>query len=279
MASQKRKKRRNTRKTSKKRQTKKSTPQRKARPRLRRVMLLVVLVMLAVGGVYGLNRWEYVHVSTVKIEGDKRVRTNQLRDYILRNLGDKRWNILQSRAITFVPVGRLQRQVKEEFPLIKTVDISRTPPATLTVEITERTTIATQCHARCYQIGENGRAIKRVPKSDVTNPKLVGSEEVGLGERVLSGREARWLRTIKTQLDEFVDLSVSKFVIDATFEDQIQIVHVHVEEGYYLKFDSLTPVRHQIRVLPTIFTERLPSEKRKKLEYIDLRIKNRVYYK
>jgi len=243
------------------------------------VIFLIIGGGLVAGAVYGLNRWEYVQISTIDVKGAERVRETQVKDYVSRKLKGKRWDVLQSRAITFVPTHRLEKQMKNEFSLVKTVKISRKLPATLTVTITEEIPLATQCHTRCYQFGETGRAIKRVPKTKVTNPKLIGNTEVGLGERALSEREARWLKTIKTKLKEVADLSVTKFVIEATFKDRIQILHVYVTEGYYLKFDSMTPVLHQIRILPQILTEQLPPEKRQTLEYIDLRIKNRAYYK
>ena len=79
---------------------------------------------------------------------------------------------------------------------------------------------------------------------------------------------------LRKSLAEEVGLRVLDFII----EDEDNDLKINTNEGWYILFDKSRDIRSQLDSLRLILTEKI-KEDRKNLEYIDLRIENRVYYK
>jgi hypothetical protein len=56
-------------------------------------------------------------------------------------------------------------------------------------------------------------------------------------------------------------------------------IGIRVAEGWILKISSETSPEETKKIIETIFEKELDGEQRKNLDYLDLRVKGKVYYK
>jgi len=245
---------------------------------------MFILGILGAGGVYGLNTWQYVHISQIDITGVQTVKKERIQNRISQQLDTSRWKFFKARSIAFLPAHTIEQKVNSEFSRIKHVNITRRLPNKIRVEITEHTPMLVYCANQCYEVSRSGLVIDRVKKSQSMLPQLTGysssfSDNNGLGDNLVTGREAQWIYTIIQQLQNRLELQVTRIDVQERFQDNIQRIRVYVDKGYYLKIDSETDVLHQIGVLEAVLVNTISDSKERDLEYIDIRIKNRAYYK
>ncbi|MGA1048428.1 MAG: hypothetical protein ACO3UU_10475 [Minisyncoccia bacterium] len=75
------------------------------------------------------------------------------------------------------------------------------------------------------------------------------------------------------------NIKITAVDIKQKVEYSIVSVFVYTEKGYYIMLDLDTDVIYQAQVLKQVFISQIPVERQDSLEYIDLRIKDRAYYK
>ena len=57
------------------------------------------------------------------------------------------------------------------------------------------------------------------------------------------------------------------------------IARIREGEGWFLKLNQAVSPEDTKKILQTVFDKELDGEKRKNLDYLDLRVKGKVYYK
>ncbi len=257
-----------------------SKQKRKQRtPIVKPLLGVIFFILLGVGVVYGLNQWEYINVSLITVRGNDRVSDTDIQNLVSQKLDTTRWRVLEARALAFVPVSDLETEIEGKFPSVKEAKITRRPPDEVRVTLIEREPMLLQCADSCYIVSESGHVMAKSADSESNLPKLAEGGNLSLEKRVMSEREAMWLYTILFGMEHILELSPEKIEVEARFREQIQILHVFVQDGYYIKIDDATEVLHQMRVLRQVFEERLPAEDREDLTYVDIRIKDRIFYK
>ncbi len=83
------------------------------------------------------------------------------------------------------------------------------------------------------------------------------------------------LVNLENDLLNQLGLKVFDFIIET---DVLKDLRVNTNEGWHVLFDRSRDLKNQLEALKLVLEEKI-KEERKNLEYIDLRIENRVYYK
>ena len=96
-----------------------------------------------------------------------------------------------------------------------------------------------------------------------------------LGSRVNS---EEWTKNIimARELLLKIGVSVAEFSIPSGSFDEFD---AKTAGGWKILFNNSTDITKQIISLGVLFRDQLPAEKRTGLQYIDLRIQDRIYYK
>lgn len=226
----------------------------------------------------------------------------------LKILEEKIFNYIPQRSILLAPAHQIQARILETFPEIKSVSIQKKWPRTLEIKIEERESIGIWCQKKSKRpanSADRGQVKERVDKED---KELIQEEEikkcfyiddqgviyqeapmmqggliltivdsreksVNLREKVLSIDLINFILEIKKQLSEKLDLLTIKFEINS-----IHDLVATTSEDWRIYFDPSHSSQNQIRVLERVLEEEI-KENRIALEYIDLRIENRAYYK
>lgn len=141
---------------------------------------------------------------------------------------------------------------------------------------------------RCFYLDQNGMVFGRPFDIDLENlerEKLINSpfilvEEEGrisnLEERIVAPELVYFIFQIKTTLPKIAGLRMMKGNIIPNSAGEI---HIETEEGWQVYFDTTRDITSQVKVLDLVLREKITKEERETLEYIDLRVQGRIYYK
>jgi hypothetical protein len=246
-------------------------------------LLKFTMCILIIGGIV------YLFYSSIlnTIRFEVRVEGEVLRDDIISStqnfVEDKTYWWYNNKNILLLRVNNLEKDLLQKFPQIKNIEIKRNLfDRIINLNITLRTPTFYSCYDEiCYNVGEDGFNMGVSSSLDGNLIEIKGLSTQKVGETVLSEREMSWLKNILQEYNKIDNIKITSFDIQQKAEDKDSIVSIFVytEKGYYIMLDLDTDVSYQAQVLNQIFISQIPLEKQNSLEYIDLRIKDRAYYK
>ncbi|HEY4514090.1 MAG TPA: hypothetical protein VJH69_02090 [Candidatus Paceibacterota bacterium] len=253
----------------------------RARRRKLRALAAISFVVLAIGALSGASALTYLprySITDISVTGAKTVSTELIRAYVHTKLYDGETHFASMQNIFLYPKDEIEKGIPEEIPRIRSAEIFREGmlARVVTVKLTEREPFALWCaESECYLMDEGGFIFAKAT-STINLPLAfrggVSSEKKVIGQKYLPEylpqilelfsrlREAGFAPTGATAVDEH-DYSISLregFIINAAFENE---------------------PAELIRNLQVALTAEPVRGKSDKLEYIDMRFGNRVYYK
>ena len=242
------------------------------------------LIGLIIFTTYALFFSGWFSIKEVRISG-----YNEISEPEIRNLVDDYLNkkylldyIKHFSNILFANSETIVDSLLEKFPIIKSVNIDKGLfNKNLTVEINEREAVGIWCKNesdKCFYFDREGVMFK---------PALRFSGEIFLTIEDSRGRDFNLadsfddrelfekISLTKGILDELKFLGYSNFFLPpGSFE-----FWVKAKEGWYVYLDKENDVPIQLVALKKFLEEKLPESRRQNLQYIDLRVNNRIYYK
>jgi cell division septal protein FtsQ len=124
----------------------------------------------------------------------------------------------------------------------------------------------------CDFFNSSGFDLEKLPILKEENSELAFSFDNNAGADYL-----KFIFGVKDKLEKFLDIRLKKTIIapriisgDAIFE---------TEEGWKAYFNKNVEINKGIEMLQIVLEEKIGKEKIKNLDYIDLRIDNKVFYK
>lgn len=190
-------------------------------------------------------------------------------------------SVLNQSKITFDNDG-LIKKLKEDFPEIQTVELSTsifTDVLTARISIT-KPVFALETSNKIVIVGENGVALSVNDKSQANDTKglkrVVDSSgvEPELGKPVFPKEQALFIAIVNEQLEK-QSINVSSLEVTTSPYD----LHVRLEgRGYYVKFNILEDPLQQAGALAS-FIKNQESRGVVPVEYVDVRVEERLFYK
>ena len=256
-----------------------------------RVAFLVAssLIALVVFMVYSLFFSGWFSVENVLVIGNLEISEEQV-----KNLADNYLNktyllgyIKPFSNILFTSSEKIEHSLRNNFPIIGTVDIDKKLfSKTLSVEIKEREILGIWCGSAgspqvnqdCFYFDKEMVLFKSAPRvsGDVFLVIEDGRDRnFNLADSFDDRELFEKVNLTRNILDEINFIAYDSFFLpQGSFEFWIKS-----KEGWYIYLDKETDVPNQLVALKKFLEEKLPAARRQSLQYIDLRINNRIYYK
>lgn len=214
-------------------------------------------------------------VNKIIITGEKKISEENLKLLVKSKLENKIC-FFPGKNIFLINLEEIKKEILNKFPPIGEVEIGRKFPQTINILIKERKEIGIWCQEEnCFLIDNQGIIFEQSAKEGglIKIRKKEKNEPLILGRKVVEKERLSKILKIKTQLEE--NLKISSLEALIVSEERLNI---KTSEGWEAYFSLTGDLDWQIKALGLILTKQIPPEKRKKLEYIDLRF-SRVYYK
>lgn len=239
--------------------------------------LALGFLALAVTGIifYGLFFWKVFWVDKVVINGEEKIVQENIKSLVDGQLENKAL-FLDTKSIFAVDTDRIKADILTAFPQVASVEVRKSFFDTVNVEITERSAVAVWCDKseKCFLLDEKGVIFEEASKD--AGLLLIETnqmpEEVILGETVVPQEKISQALIIQFKFNNLLQISV---ITARMLDERLDVL---TREGWVARFNLKGDLDWQVTELKLALEKQISSEKRKNLEYIDLRF-SRVYYK
>ena len=237
----------------------------------RGIFILIFIISLF----YFLFLSEIFQVKKINITGLEKISEQDIRIIAEKNLETKLL-FFRTKSIFLASPAKIKNQLSGVFPKITELKVSRRLFGTINIVATERKSLAVWCQQeKCYSLDkegvifeENQRAENFINISDEKNTK-----SFSLGEKVIEKDELDNIFKIQKNLNDQIKTETNDFII---LNDRLT---AKTAEGWEIYFNQAGDIDWQLTKLSAVLEEKIPSEKRKGLEYIELRFGNLAPFK
>jgi cell division septal protein FtsQ len=222
-----------------------------------------ILVLITIGGLFYLivfSNW--FQINKIEIRGNKNISNQEIKEIIQPALEQQIvfWN---TRTIFLANLKELNKVILEKFPEIAKVELKRKFPETLTAIIEERKPVAVFYYQdKRFFLDKEAIIFKEIEKKEGIN--LLKIESL-IGKQVLEKKLIEKIIKIQQKLNQ-KEIIITEAVIVS--EERLNIKTLENWEIYFSLRDDIST---QIFNLGVVMKERISPERRKNLQYIDLR--------
>ncbi|MFA5076510.1 MAG: hypothetical protein WC480_03800 [Patescibacteria group bacterium] len=239
-------------------------------------------------------------IQNIQTEGIKSLSAEQVKQIIQDQLSQRRFGLFSQSNLWFFNSKTAQDEIKNRY-VVTDAQIKKRPLKTLKIVITEKESQITWVSGdQYYYLDSNGLAVKEVIVANIT---LV--EGAATNQPDTTGEAMTDLSVLDTNLPIVYDLSntkvkvgqaiVSPAIIQFIYQLKEKIASVNLEarayqipepqgtevrvvtsRGFDVYFDLQNDLDRQLANLDLVIKQKV---KDKKINYIDLRFENRVYFK
>lgn len=242
-----------------------SSKRKKSFLKTRFFWLLLLFLFFSGAVVYSIFSFKFFEVKEISILGSQKIKTEELASFIQEKIKHK-IVFFETKSIFLADLGKIKEETLKRFILISKIDLNKDFSGRITANIKEREPIGVLCSfADCYYFDINGVAFE---KTEEKMPVLIKTDLKEI-------KNATAILEIERMLREDFEIAADSFSLDA----EQKKLDVLTKEGWKALFNFNSNMDSQIFNLQTVLKEQIPSDKRKSLDYIDLRFGNKVFYK
>lgn len=253
------------------------------------LIALFIVVAACVGLRYLLFFADLLDVRTIDISGAEIIPSADLKTAAENWLNGRFLGITRNKNLLFISAEGLAAELTAKFPKIDSAEIRKEFPHGLKIIVVERQSAGIWCFGRggksfggaqdkCFYFDKNGVThAEATPSSGflILNVADYRGQAVALGSHVAS---EEWVKNIiiARELLLKIGVSVAEFSIPADSFDEFD---AKTAGDWKIMFSNSTDIAKQITSLGVLLRDKLSTASRTGLQYIDLRIQDRIYYK
>ncbi|MDP2864156.1 MAG: FtsQ-type POTRA domain-containing protein [bacterium] len=253
---------------------------------------MAILVLIIFGGIFYLVCFSSIfQIKDINISGNQKVQTQDVENLIKEKINQKLL-FFPTKSIFLIKSNEIVESLLEKFLKIDKVNLKRRLPASLIVEIQERLPFGVWCEVEedksssspfaatregenCFYIDKEGIIFEKNPPKEEF---IIKSEELisqgFLGEKVIEKVLLESIFEIQRNLKESLKINIEEIIIL-----EKEKINAKTSEGWEIYFDPTGDINWQLTKLSLVLEKEIPPERRKDLEYIDLRFGNFAPYK
>lgn len=209
---------------------------------------------------------------------------DEIRQHIEKTLQGSYWGVVAKRHILFADEAEIEQSILETFKNIKSVHISKDASRRLQVNLMERDGMVLICNGGgCASIDDEGAASRVAPQATFTqyNRDFVAivdesNTPIREGEIINSDSFVFFAKGIKKALKEKNGIEANGFYVPHPSASELK---VKTENGWLLYLNPSVSLVTTSEALNIILAEEIKNENQICIEYIDLRIPDKVFYK
>lgn len=247
---------------------------------LKILIWLTVALAVLVGLIYFFFFSKVFNVREVSINNSSFVGNKEIREVVDKYLEQKFLFFERFSNIFLVDSDKLQTVISESFPQAKNVSISKKYLHGLLISLERKETAGIWCFkdGRCYYFDREGTAFDSAIDSDGSIYLSIYDETKtieNLGEKVAEKSLIDYIFDTKREVEK-LKIAVAEIVIPS---GELFRINIKTGENWELYLNTQENLQNQINSLKIFLSQKISQEKRLQLQYIDVRIPNRVYYK
>lgn len=250
-------------------------PRFSAPPGTGRLLLILLAAALGLWWLFGSSTFR---VTTVTVDGLSKNRTAQIQEQVKDVVAHSHLLGLRRDSIWLWPTKAVEDRLHDQFPALKDLKVERKPAHTVVIKAREEPAgLIWQSGEASYLVGSGGEAIQLLPKTaDITalpRVKDVAAVPVKTGGPVATPEFVSFTREIWKGFKAATGQELAELQITETTLEERALAR----DGSYVLFDTTRSASRQLGFLKDVMAA--VKKQGKSLEYADLRIDGRIFYK
>lgn len=244
------------------------TGRRKKRKSKKRIIIFLTIFLFALL-ILSLILSPIFELKEISVQGNQEVDAEEIK------------SIITSGNILFLTAKELGNDLLESFPKISEVKVEKNIiKRTVSIVISERESVGITCKentGNCFYFDKNGFIFEDAPQTSGSLILLIkdfSATEFLIGKKIYSEEVTAMVAEIKEYLASSVNIKTDWFEIHTIPPKEIKTI---TPKGWYILFDPTRDIKKQLSILKTALNEKIKDVA--DIEYIDLTIENRIYYK
>ncbi|MDP3882826.1 MAG: FtsQ-type POTRA domain-containing protein [Candidatus Staskawiczbacteria bacterium] len=250
------------------------------------VWFLVLFIAFLSSALYFLLFYPGVQVSNIIISGNQKVKTDSLKNLVLTNSNTSLIEFgifkLSTNSIFFANIDKINEEILKSFPGIEKTEANKEFPKTIILKLAERKPMGVYCtngNFACFFIDENGVIFEsvNVPAENFMLVKqLISDSNLYIGEEAVNSNISMIISKIQKNLQDNFQINLYEALVSSP--NRLDVTTI---EGWkiYFNIDSNSNIDSQLLKLDLLLKEEISPKSRGALQYIDLRFKDRAFYK
>jgi len=215
--------------------------------------------------------WEKFQIKEVRIMGEENDFSASVRSFAAEEIEKFSW----TKSIFLFDGSSMEKILEKEFPEIKKASVEKTIPGTLNIFIERRKEAAFWNFGEYFFSMDEEGVIFREPERIESLPVISDMEYAGspcLGDKVINEEKLAGALLISRGIEGISGIELEKMIILSG-----KRLNAVTAEGWEVYFNLEEDLIWQTTKLKLLFQEEISLERRKTLEYIDLRFEKAFY--
>jgi hypothetical protein len=214
-------------------------------------------------------------IKTIEVNGTDMIGQEELRQKVDEEISSWRWYLLPQKNLLFISKKGLSESINNEYKL-KKLEIDR-GWRKLTINIEEKINyLIIYNNEKFFFADEEGSITTELSQEQAMSywdkfPILNIYKEINTGDRVTSAKMVEFILEFNTKI-KYIGIEFHGY--ETNGESEITLVS---KTGWRAHFDIYSDINLSIENMQLVLNEKIDDET--KLEYIDLRFGNKVFYK
>ena len=172
------------------------------------------------------------------------------------------------------------QDILDKFPQIESVKVSKRFPRTIILEVKERSPFAVFCRTdggKCFRMDENGTVFEELgqaPENVFIVRQLMENEEISVGQKVVEKNIMDIISKVKKNLGDNFQIDIREAAVLTPYR-----LNMETAENWQIYFNIDSEIDLQIAKMNLLLKDEISLNIRKTLQYIDLRFRDKAYYK
>jgi cell division septal protein FtsQ len=231
----------------------------------------------------------FFRIKEILIIGNEATSSEKIKNEVNQIIQKRAFFVLPKDNIIFIKPAEIEKALEQENPSFQKIEAEKKFPNILKIEILERRSAIIWCRREnCFFTDKNGIAYAEVFSAELTpfgekeniEKMLVVQEEkegeIKISQKVADQNFIGFILEISKNLKQIENLEIISL---RTPESASLEIWITTTGGWQAVFNASEPAKKQAGNLAKFLSEKISEEERKNLEYIDLRIPEKIYYK
>ncbi|MBM3255911.1 MAG: FtsQ-type POTRA domain-containing protein [Candidatus Moranbacteria bacterium] len=251
-----------------------------------RLVYYTLFGLLFAGVFYFLFFSEWLEIHNLSVEGNNIVDQKTILGTAEPYLHKKRFWIFPSNNFFLVPVRQIEKELLGNYKRISSVEIKKFLPHSLVISVKEKKAVLLFCSDKgCTWVDEEGVAYNKSTYTEALNLNVGvviiqdnSGKAIPLGSAATSAKLVAFANGIAKNFTEITRKEVGFLSVPLPSAEEIR---VHTKEGWIAYFDINFDLEKSLALLDQTISQNLAEEQKSTdcLEYVDLRIVDRIFYK
>jgi cell division septal protein FtsQ len=266
------------------------------------MVVINLILLMGIGGfIYFFIFSNFYNVTDIQVSGNEVIATDDVLDITGQYLSQNQLFIMKNRNIFLFSKNAIKKRLNEVI-ILEDLKVDKILPNTIKLTLVEKNSaIKWLSNDNEYLLDNQGQIIKRYyvsatpqifvvqPGNNVSNTTPVASNEskfiklrnlanqpVNLGDYVIKAENAGFILELANKIKDVEYLKFTEIDLPNAYPQYLSVI---MAGDWQIQFNLLDSVSVQLNRLNLLIDQKIKKENLNRLEYIDLRLGESIYYK